>query len=109
MRSKSSHSRIPNLSTINYRPGLKGDNIFTEEYLYSWKMRRSMQPGSIKMTSFDFTKPTASVQTTWESKGNYTNNDLQIYEFYESFKSGEEDTVGYEICASKAPVSANSR
>lgn len=97
---KGSHEKIPGLETILFG-GRAEDMHHEEEYLTSWNTTRSFRTGKVRVTAFDFNRPTADLAAEHTSGGGYGNDKLEYYDYPEKYKDGEESSIGLRHAKSR--------
>lgn len=90
--SRSSHSTIPDLPTVNYNPATGGYNR-QEQNLLSWMSRRRFRTGKVEFNDYDYLKPPKNLLANKEASENYTHSKYEVYDYpgkYDEKDKGEQ-------------------
>lgn len=90
---KNSHQPIPSLPECVFA-GMGERTRDNREYVKQWLSGRRFRPGKVVINAFDFAKPTANMKANKASPGGYTHDSLELYDYPEKYKSGEEGSKG---------------
>lgn len=94
--SKDSHQPIPGLATCTFA-GMGVRTRDNREYITQWLSGRRFRTGKVVINAFDFAKPTANMKADKSSPGGYAHDSLEIYDYPEKYKSGEESDLGVKF------------
>ena len=90
--SRSSHSAIPDLTTVEYNPAVGGYNR-QQQNLLGWVSRRQFRTGKIEFNDYDYLKPPKNLRADKESAENYTHSKFEFYDYpgkYDEKDKGEQ-------------------
>lgn len=90
---KNSHETIPALPECKFA-GMGERTRDNEEYVKHWLSGRKFKSGKVVINAFDFVKPTANMKANKASPGGYTHDSLELYDYPEKYKSGQEGDQG---------------
>ena len=98
--SKSSHQAIPNLASCLFSS--MGARVRQgREHLREWHSGRKFGTGKVTVNAFDFAKPTANLIAETSGSGGYAHDRLEIYDYPEKYKQGEESDLGKTFANAK--------
>ena len=90
---KNSHQPIPALPECAF-VGMGERTRDNQEYVKQWLSGRKFRTGKVVINAFDFAKPTANMKANKASPGGYAHDSLELYDYPEKYKSGEEGDQG---------------
>ena len=74
------HEPVPDYKEIPYAaPDTHRDALHT--YVWDWNLIEQVQPGKYAQRDFDFTKPTAPLESTHPAPKGYDLDDFEVYEY----------------------------
>jgi type VI secretion system secreted protein VgrG len=97
---KSSHQPIPSLPKCRFI-GMGERTRDTEETLSSWLSGRMFRTGKVTVKAFDFDKPSANLTADHTSGGGYAHDTLEVYDYPEKYKQGEESDLGQKYAKAR--------
>jgi type VI secretion system secreted protein VgrG len=97
---KSSHQPIPSLPKCRFI-GMGERTRDTEETLSSWLSGRMFRTGKVTVKAFDFDKPSANLTADHTSGGGYAHDMLEVYDYPEKYKQGEESDLGQKYAKAR--------
>jgi type VI secretion system secreted protein VgrG len=89
--SRSSHSPIPGLPTVNYNPAT-GGYARAEQNILGWVSRRQFRTGKIEFNDYDYLKPPKNLRANKEAAEKYTHSKFEVYDYpgkYDEKDKGE--------------------
>jgi type VI secretion system secreted protein VgrG len=97
---KNSHQPIPSLPKCRFI-GMGDRTRDTEETLSSWLSGRMFRTGKVTVKAFDFDKPKANLTADHTSGGGYAHDTLEVYDYPEKYKQGEESDLGQKYAKAR--------
>ena len=109
----SSHGSVKGYEEIPFYPPSQHGSSRWRDYVYDWKLTKSVQPGRYAHNDYDFTKPKADLHTNAPLPRRYDHADYEIYDYpgeYLESAEGEsyarsriaEIQTGYEVLSGGA-------
>jgi len=97
---RSSHDLIPDLSECRF-VGMGARTRDNEEYVTTWQVGRSFQPGKVTLGAFDFGAPQARMLHEQTAPGGYTHDALEVYDYPEKYKNSDRDDLGKKFAQAR--------
>lgn len=98
--SRTSHQTIPDLKTCRFI-GMGERTRDDEETVSGWLSGRMFRTGKVTYKAFDFDKPTANLTADHTSAGGYAHDKLEIYDYPQKYKQGEESDLGQKYAKAR--------
>ncbi len=101
---KSSHEAVPDLPICKFEP--MGERTRDDkQYLTTILSGRMVRTGKITLNGYDFAKPPANLKTDTTSPGGYTHDAMEVYDYPEKYKNGQQNELGQKFAKSRLHAS----
>ncbi len=77
--SRAAHEPLPGCESLDYHPPDRQRHTH-EQYVYAWKVGKTVQPGAVACSSFDFEKPKTKLRVTSAQKQAHALADAEVFD-----------------------------